>query len=35
LIGASSVKQIDDNVEMLKKRSFSEEELAAIETVLK
>ncbi|AHW59577.1 L-glyceraldehyde 3-phosphate reductase [Draconibacterium orientale] len=35
LIGASSVKQIDDNVEMLKKRSFSEEELEAIEKVLK
>ncbi|WP_321348001.1 L-glyceraldehyde 3-phosphate reductase [uncultured Draconibacterium sp.] len=35
LIGASSVKQIDDNVTMLKNRSFSEEELAAIEAVLK
>ncbi|WP_319230560.1 L-glyceraldehyde 3-phosphate reductase [Draconibacterium orientale] len=35
LIGASSVKQIDDNVEMLKKRSFSVEELEAIEKVLK
>lgn len=35
LIGASSVKQIDDNVAMLKNRSFSEEELAAIEAVLK
>ena len=35
LIGASSVKQLDDNVEMLKNRSFSEEELAAIEKILK
>nr|WP_319572579.1 L-glyceraldehyde 3-phosphate reductase [uncultured Draconibacterium sp.] len=35
LIGASSVKQIDDNVEMLKNVAFSDEELAAIETVLK
>ena len=35
LIGASSVKQIDDNVEMLKNRSFSEAELEAIEKVLK
>ena len=35
LIGASSVKQIDDNVEMLKNRSFSAEELEAIEKVLK
>ena len=35
LIGASSVKQIDDNVEMLKNRSFSVEELEAIEKVLK
>lgn len=34
LIGASSVKQIDDNVEMLKNRSFSVEELEAIEKVL-
>ncbi|MDX8337892.1 L-glyceraldehyde 3-phosphate reductase [Draconibacterium sp. IB214405] len=35
LIGASSVKQIDDNVETLKNLSFSDEELAAIEKVLK
>ncbi len=35
LIGASSVKQIDDNVEMLKKRAFSAEELQKIEAVLK
>nr|WP_321353754.1 L-glyceraldehyde 3-phosphate reductase [uncultured Draconibacterium sp.] len=35
LIGASSVKQIDDNVEMLKNHSFSAEELEAIEKVLK
>ncbi len=35
LIGASSVKQLDDNVEMLKNVSFSDEELVAIENVLK
>jgi L-glyceraldehyde 3-phosphate reductase len=35
LIGASSVQQIDDNVEMLKKRAFSDEELQKIEAVLK
>jgi L-glyceraldehyde 3-phosphate reductase len=34
LIGASSVNQIDDNVEMLKKRKFSDDELAAIEKIL-
>jgi L-glyceraldehyde 3-phosphate reductase len=34
LIGASSVKQIEDNVAMLQKRSFSEEELEQIEKVL-
>lgn len=35
LIGASSVKQIDDNVETLKNLEFSEEELKLIEEVLK
>jgi len=35
LIGASSVKQLDDNVQMLKNVSFSDEELSAIESVLK
>lgn len=35
LIGASSVNQIDNNVEMLKKREFSKEELDKIEIVLK
>jgi L-glyceraldehyde 3-phosphate reductase len=35
LIGASSVKQIDDNVEMLKNVEFSMEELDLIEDVLK
>lgn len=35
LIGASSVQQIDDNVEMLKKQVFSSEELQQIETILK
>ncbi len=35
LIGASSVKQLDDNVEMLKNVSFSDEELVKIEAVLK
>jgi len=34
LIGASSVKQIEDNVAMLQKRSFSDEELGQIEKVL-
>ncbi len=34
LIGASSVKQIDDNVETLKKVEFSDEELKIIEKVL-
>jgi L-glyceraldehyde 3-phosphate reductase len=35
LIGASSVKQIEDNVEMLGKREFSKEELNKIDDVLK
>jgi L-glyceraldehyde 3-phosphate reductase len=35
LIGASSVSQIEDNVEMLKKRAFSDDELQKIEAVLK
>ncbi len=35
LIGASSVKQIEDNVEMLKKQGFTEEELKEIEDVLR
>ena len=35
LIGASSVKQIDDNVETLKTSNFSAEELQRIEKVLK
>ncbi|MFW5755837.1 MAG: aldo/keto reductase, partial [Tangfeifania sp.] len=35
LIGASSVKQIDDNVGMLKNREFSQEELDKIENLLK
>lgn len=35
LIGASSVSQIEDNVDMLKKKEFSAEELQKIETVLK
>jgi L-glyceraldehyde 3-phosphate reductase len=34
LIGASSVKQLDDNVEMLKNVSFTDEELIKIEGVL-
>jgi L-glyceraldehyde 3-phosphate reductase len=34
LIGASSVQQIDDNVEMLKKRTFSAEELQKIESII-
>lgn len=35
LIGASSVKQIDDNVETLRTLSFSAEELQLIENILK
>jgi len=35
LIGASSVNQIEDNVEMLSKREFSSDELAQIEEILK
>jgi L-glyceraldehyde 3-phosphate reductase len=35
LIGASSVKQIDDNVETLRNLSFSDEELQAVEKILK
>ncbi len=35
LIGASSVNQINDNVEMLKKREFTSEELLKIENILK
>jgi L-glyceraldehyde 3-phosphate reductase len=35
LIGASSVKQLNDNVDMLKNIAFSEEELKSIENVLK
>lgn len=35
LIGASSVQQIDDNVEMLKNKKFSGEELRKIEAILK
>jgi L-glyceraldehyde 3-phosphate reductase len=35
LIGASSVKQINDNVETLKKTEFSTEELNLIEKILK
>ncbi len=35
LIGASSVQQIDDNVETLKNVSFSEEELRKIDEILK
>lgn len=35
LIGASSVTQIEDNVEMLKNSDFSQEELDKIENVLK
>ena len=34
LIGASSVNQIDDNVEMLKKKEFNQEELKEIEMIL-
>jgi L-glyceraldehyde 3-phosphate reductase len=35
LIGASSVRQIDDNVETLKNLTFSDEELSKIEEILK
>ncbi len=35
LIGASSVQQIDDNVETLKNTAFSDEELKLIEKILK
>ncbi|WP_347839240.1 L-glyceraldehyde 3-phosphate reductase [uncultured Draconibacterium sp.] len=35
LIGASSVKQLDDNVETLKNLAFTVEELTAIEAILK
>jgi L-glyceraldehyde 3-phosphate reductase len=35
LIGASSVKQLEDNLAALKKLKFSDEELAAIEAILK
>lgn len=35
LIGASSVAQLDDNLDTLKNTSFSKEELDAIETILK
>lgn len=35
LIGASSVKQIDDNVETLRNLNFTDEELQSIEKVLK
>ena len=35
LIGASSVKQIDDNVETLKNLAFSDEELGLFENILK
>ena len=35
LIGASSIKQINDNVETLKKIEFTEEELSLIESILK
>ena len=35
LIGASSVQQIDDNVETLKKLAFTDEELIRIENILK
>ena len=35
LIGASSVEQLDQNLGCLEKREFSEEELAAIEEILK
>jgi L-glyceraldehyde 3-phosphate reductase len=35
LIGASSVEQLDNNVNALNKLDFSHDELAAIEQVLK
>ena len=35
LIGASSVNQIDDNLEMLKKKEFNQEELQKIENILR
>ena len=35
LIGASSVKQLEDNVAMLQKLSFSGDELLQIEDILK
>jgi L-glyceraldehyde 3-phosphate reductase len=35
LIGASSVKQLEDNLASLKKLDFSEEELAQIESILR
>ena len=35
LIGASSVRQIDDNVDTLKNLEFSQEELSSIEKILK
>jgi L-glyceraldehyde 3-phosphate reductase len=34
LIGASTVQQIDDNVEMLRNKKFSDDELLAIENIL-
>jgi L-glyceraldehyde 3-phosphate reductase len=34
LIGASSVRQIEDNVETLKNLVFSDEELKSIESIL-
>lgn len=34
LIGASSVAQLDDNLHALKNKSFSIDELDAIETIL-
>jgi L-glyceraldehyde 3-phosphate reductase len=34
LVGASSVKQLDDNLDALKNTSFANDELAAIEAVL-
>jgi L-glyceraldehyde 3-phosphate reductase len=35
LIGASSVKQLDDNLDSLKNLKFSNEELASIEKILR
>lgn len=35
LVGASSVRQLEDNVAMLKNRSFSDDELQQIENILK